>query len=83
MSHEEKQYTNLPKDVASWPTSTEVIKLLDISRATLYRLEQEGELVPVCFTGNKILKHRRIRYSREAVEKLMLEYDYGFSNQNP
>jgi len=60
-------------------TTLEVMELLDISRGTLYRLMNEGKLIPIRFNGNKILKHRRIRYSKEAVEKLMLEYNYDCS----
>jgi excisionase family DNA binding protein len=60
-------------------TTAEVMELLDISRGTLYRLMNEGKLIPIRFNGNNILKHRRIRYSKEAVEKLMLEYNYDCS----
>lgn len=59
-----------------WLTTTQVMELLDISRGTLYRLISEGKLELVSFKGNKILKHRRIRFSRETVEKLMVAYDY-------
>ncbi len=63
-------------------TTTQVVKLLDISRATLYRLESEGKLKPVEMPGNKILKHRRIRFSRDAVENLMLEFNYDLLSKN-
>ncbi len=59
-----------------WLTTTQVMELLDISRGTLYRLISEGKLELVPFNGNKILKHRRIRFSMETVEKLMVAYDY-------
>ncbi len=59
-----------------WLTTTQVMELLDISRGTLYRLISEGKLELVPFNGNKILKHRRIRFSKETVEKLMVAYDY-------
>jgi predicted DNA-binding transcriptional regulator AlpA len=64
-----------------WLNTNQVMQLLDISRATLYRLEGEGKLKPVDFAGNKILKHRRIRYSREAVEKFMLEFNYDYPSK--
>ena len=63
-------------------TTTQVIELLDISRATLYRLESEGKLKPVEMPGNKILKHRRIRFSRQAVENLMIEFNYDLLSKN-
>ncbi len=63
-------------------TTKEVMELLDISRGTLYRLMSEGKLKPVEFNGNKILKHRRIRFSFESVENLMLEFNYDCSIKN-
>ena len=72
-----------PDNTENWLTTIQVIQLLDISRNTLYRLESEGKLVPVELPGNKILKHRRIRFSREAVESLMLEFDYDCSVTTP
>jgi excisionase family DNA binding protein len=67
------------KNTDKWLTTAQVMELLDISRGTLYRLMSEGRLEPVKFTGNKILKHRRIRFSSESVEKIMIEFDYDCS----
>ena len=77
-----QSYDNNGKDACDWLTTSQVIQLLDISRGTLYRLESEGKLKPVEMPGNKILKHRRIRYSRVAVEKLMLDFNYDSSNRS-
>ncbi len=75
MNSSQKKENNLNYG-EKWLTTAQVIQLLDISRGTLYRLESEGKLKPVEMPGNKILKHRRIRFSREDVENLMLEFNY-------
>ncbi|MBN9390843.1 MAG: helix-turn-helix domain-containing protein [Chloroflexi bacterium] len=64
-------------------TTAQVLELLDVSRGTIYRLASEGKLKPLEFAGNKILKHKRLRFSKASVMKLMEELHYSLTESNP
>lgn len=60
-----------PSKKEEWLKTKEVLQILDIKRGTLYRLMAEKKLTPVPFTGNVILKHRRLRFIKDEVDKLL------------
>lgn len=64
-------------------TTAQVLELLDVSRGTIYRLAREGKLKPLEFAGNKILKHKRLRFSKASVMKFMEELNYSLTESNP